>query len=112
MDWNFLSFIISLTLDKHLYLSSLPYFPEISGDVEEAGLEEEAEADPLVVFVVSQSFLIFLISSSGRGEDDGTHATMGLIHAERLATQWNTETSSSLPSLLSSPLIISSSDVL
>ena len=39
-------------LNKHADLAPLGGLPEVPRDVEEDGLEEEGEADPLVVFVV------------------------------------------------------------
>ena len=42
-----------LYLNEHLDFSSFPSLPQISRDVEEDGLEEEGEADPLVVFVIA-----------------------------------------------------------
>ena len=50
---NKLNCIIEPNLNEHLDLSSLPGFPEVPGDVEEDGLEEQGEADPLVVLVIS-----------------------------------------------------------
>ncbi len=50
---NRLNCIIEPNLNEHLDLSSLPGFPEVPGDVEEDGLEEQGEADPLVVLVIS-----------------------------------------------------------
>ncbi len=50
---NKLNCIIEPNLNEHLDLSSLPGFPEVPGDVEEDGLEEQGETDPLVVFVIS-----------------------------------------------------------
>lgn len=41
-----------LTLYEHLDLSSLRRLPEEPGQVEDGALEEEEEADPLVVLVV------------------------------------------------------------
>jgi hypothetical protein len=48
-----LNYLIEPNLNEHLDLSSLPGFPEVPGDVEEDGLEEQGEADPLVVLVIS-----------------------------------------------------------
>ena len=40
------------TLDEHFDPAAFPNFPEKPGQIEESRLEEEGEADPLVVLVV------------------------------------------------------------
>ena len=45
-------------LNQHLDLSRFPYLPQVSRDVEKNRLEEEGEADPLVVLVILE-FLPF-----------------------------------------------------
>ena len=37
---------------QHLHLAGLPRLPQVAGNVEEQGLEEEDEANPLIIFMI------------------------------------------------------------
>ena len=58
--------IISLYRDQHLHSATFNCFPEEPWYVEEASLEEEDIADPLVVFVVDWVFTVHVNRSNTR----------------------------------------------
>ena len=67
-------------LDQHLDLAALPGLPEVAGDIEKECLEEECEADPLVVLVVAD-LLAFL--EIGRGRHAGVSDVVALAAVDR-----------------------------